>query len=77
MLRALLTRVLPGFDGNRDETEPETDPNSFDETGSGFTRSRLDASVLHGHGADVELDGDNVDEIESQAQTAERERWQG
>ncbi|ELY55310.1 hypothetical protein C491_16382 [Natronococcus amylolyticus DSM 10524] len=71
MLRTLLSRVLPGSDDGRDETDSDRDG-----ADSEFAGSRLDASVVHAHGGDVTLENDaDADEIESQVRAAEREWW--
>jgi hypothetical protein len=77
MLRSILSR-LP-FVGTSDgeaggEDRPEGDE---EDSEGGFRPSRLDASVLSAHGADVERVDEEFEEIEQQAQELEeaREEW--
>ena len=77
MLRSILS-WLP-FAGERTDEAGDGDPEgeSGDSAG-GFRPSRLDASVLSAHGADVERVEDEFEEIEEQAQELEdvhREEW--
>jgi endo-1,4-beta-mannosidase len=75
MLRSILSR-LPFVGTSDGEAGGEDRPESEEDSEGGFRPSRLDASVLSAHGADVERVEEMAD-IEQQAQELEeaREEW--
>ena len=77
MLRALRSRLAFWRDAaeESDETaEADGDADDGGDGGGGFRRSRLDASVLYAHGADVERLDREIAEIEARSRELEEAR---
>jgi hypothetical protein len=76
MIRSILARLLSRSGDERDGSG-EDDGEDDDEGGSGALRSRLDASVLEGHGMDVgrlEREAAEIEERAREIDEARRER---
>ncbi len=73
MFRSILGRLRSRPDDERDGSG-DVGSGDDDEGGSGFLRSRLDASVLQGHGMDVGRLEREAAEVEERAREIEEVR---